>query len=151
MKLKGISNVVVTVLLTVIGIVAVLLFWSMFSGLFNPTPKVIIEQASAISLGNGVYEFTIQVREVGGASTTIDQIILEAGTQTYTLTPTQPGGSSSSSGSSSSGITLGAGQSITIVARYNGQLNPGQTYYLRVAYTVGNGIQYSDAYPVTIR
>jgi ABC-type transporter Mla subunit MlaD len=45
-KFRGISGVVIAVLLTVIGIAAVLMFWGMMSGFFNPQPKVIIEKAT---------------------------------------------------------------------------------------------------------
>ncbi|AEA12413.1 hypothetical protein TUZN_0930 [Thermoproteus uzoniensis 768-20] len=157
----GISGVVVTVLLTVIGIVAVLMFWAMFSGFFNPHPKIIIESAEVTQLSPGQYDVSITVREVGGASTQITgAVIYGTGSQSSSQPPqlqcNPPGQSQSSSSSSASSssqsfsIPVGAGQEVTFYCTYSGNLIPGQTYYLAVYYTSGSSNVRSDLYPVTV-
>lgn len=136
--MKGISGVVVAVLLTVIGIVAVLMFWAMFSGMFSPHPKLLIEGATLVKMGDQVLG-TITVREVGGASTQIQKIEIRGGAnEQITCNPT--GGS----------MELSAGASKTIQCTASG-LQTGKTYYLIVYYKVGDGEQPTDPYPVTVR
>ncbi|MFP3169151.1 MAG: hypothetical protein RXR01_08585 [Thermoproteus sp.] len=164
-KFRGISGVVVTVLLTVIGIAAVLMFWSMMSGFFNPHPKVIIESAQLTNLGNNQYDLSITVRETGGASTCILGATITGGgsagtsatTITVTSTATSPfqtsGQQAQQCGSSGQqGIPLGPGQSITIDYNIqNQQLSPGVTYYVAVYYLSGGTVVRSDLYPITVR
>ena len=140
MRLRGISGVVIAVLLTVIGIAAVLMFWGMFSGLFTATPKLIIEQASAVKVGNNQYEFTIRVREVGGASTTITKLVINIDGQEQQLTP-----------KGQTDLSIGAGESKTIAATFGQSLDPGKTYYIRVYYKKGSGEEPTDLYPITVR
>ncbi len=78
-KLRGISGVVIAVLLAVIGIAAVLMFWGMMSGFFNPQPKVIIEKATITKTGKDTYDISITVREIGGASTEILYAVITGG------------------------------------------------------------------------
>ncbi len=132
---RGISGVVIAVLLTVIGILAVLMFWGMFSGMFNPQPKVIIEKATITKIGNK-YDVSITVREVGGASTTIRAVIKT------------PDGSEKDI---IKNVDLQAGQSKTLVGEYTENLDPGTTYYIAVYYQKGNGEERSELYPVTVR
>jgi uncharacterized membrane protein YgcG len=170
-KLRGISGVVIAVLLAVIGIAAVLMFWGMMSGFFNPQPKVIIEKATITKIGDK-YDVSITVRETGGASTTIieakifgpglndngERINISTGNS---ASSGNTGGSSSGSGTggSSSGNTGGSntlvlspGSSITITGKLaNVQLKPGVTYYIAVYYTKGDSTERSDLYPVTVR
>jgi hypothetical protein len=136
---RGISGVVIAVLLTVIGIVAVLMFWGMFSGMFNPQPKVIIEKASITKTGNQ-YDVSIAVREVGGASTQITkaEILVDGTPQPIDLSKTKD-------------LTLQAGQSKNLVGTANADLKPGVTYYIAVYYQKGNGEERSELYPVTVR
>jgi len=89
-KFRGISGVVVTVLLTVIGIAAVLMFWGMMSGFFNPHPKVIIESAQLTNLGNNQYDLSITVRETGGASTCIIGATITGGDLTNPIKANSP-------------------------------------------------------------
>lgn len=140
MRLRGISGVVIAVLLTVIGIAAVLMFWGIFSGLFTPTPRLIIEQASAVKVGTNNYQFTIRVREVGGASTTIKYINITGGGTSHKIELKD--------------IPIGAGESKTIEATLTltGQdLQPGITYYIKVYYKKGSGEEPTDLYPITVR
>jgi len=139
--MRGISGVVIAVLLTVIGIVAVLAFWAMFSGLFNPQPKVIIEKATLTRIGNNQYDLSISVREVGGASTTIQRVVLTGGGSTNEQECTGEGQDTS----------LQAGQSKQLAYKCSGSLNPGTTYYVRVYYQKGTGSEATDLYPVTVR
>jgi hypothetical protein len=155
-KFRGISGVVIAVLLTVIGIAAVLMFWGMMSGFFNPQPKVIIEKATITKIGNK-YDVLITVRETGGASTTIIQAKIfgpglnEDGQTIDISTGSGTGGSSSNTGGSNTPV-LSPGSSITITGKLdNIQLKPGATYYIAVYYTKGDGTERSDLYPVTVR
>ena len=138
-KLRGISGVVIAVLLTVIGIAAVLMFWGMMSGFFNPQPKVIIEKATITKTGKGTYDVSITVRETGGASTQIKEAKIIVDGQENTLT------------SKTEDTTLSPGQSKTLIYSYSGELQPGKTYYVAVYYTKGDGTERSDLYPVTVR
>jgi len=138
-KFRGISGVVIAVLLTVIGIAAVLMFWGMMSGFFNPQPKVIIEKATITKTGPNTYDISITVRETGGASTQIDdaKIIDDNNENTLTL--------------KTGDTTLSPGQSKTLIYSYSGGLQPGKTYYVAVYYTKGGSTERSDLYPVTVR
>jgi hypothetical protein len=154
-KFRGISGVVIAVLLTVIGIAAVLMFWGMMSGFFNPQPRVIIEKATITKIGDK-YDVLITVRETGGASTTITEVKifgpgLNDNGETITIsTGSGTGGSSSNTGGSNAPV-LSPGSSITITGELNKQLKPGATYYIAVYYTKGDGTERSDLYPVTVR
>jgi len=143
-KLRGISGVVIAVLLAVIGIAAVLLFWGMVSGFFNPQPKVIIEKATITKIGNK-YDISITVRETGGASTKIYQAVITGG-QLSGETPLQL-----STTAQQQDTTLSPGQSRTLVYETSQQLTEGVTYYVAVYYTKGNSVERSDLYPVTVR
>jgi hypothetical protein len=142
-KLRGISGVVIAVLLTVIGIAAVLTFWGMVSGFFNPQPKVIIEKATITKIGDK-YDVSITVRETGGASTTIKAVKLfgsglsDEGVDVNIKTP-------------ESDRILSPGSSKTIVGTYSGSLQTGTTYYIAVEYDKGGSKERSDLYPVTVR
>jgi hypothetical protein len=138
-KFRGISGVVIAVLLTVIGIAAVLMFWGMMSGFFSPQPKVIIEKATITKVGNK-FDVSITVRETGGASTQIKyaKIIVDGKEQDLS--------------SGTKDTTLSPGQSKTLVYSYDsGELTPGKTYYVVVYYTKGDIEERSDLYPVTVR
>jgi len=156
-KFRGISGVVIAVLLTVLGIAAVLLFWSMISGFFNPQPKVIIEKATITQIGDK-YDVLITVRETGGASTKIKEAKIfgpglnDNGERIDISTGSSTGGSSSNTGGSNT-LVLSPGSSITITGKLgnNIRLNPGVTYYIAVYYTKGDGTERSDLYPVTVR
>jgi hypothetical protein len=151
--------VVIAVLLTVIGIAAVLMFWGMMSGFFNPQPKVIIEKATITKIGDK-YDVLITVRETGGASTTINEARifgpdLGSGVSITISTGSGTGGSSDNKGGSNA-LVLSPGSSKTINGTLtfqdpNKQLKPGVTYYIAVYYTKGDGTERSDLYPVTVR
>jgi hypothetical protein len=143
-KLRGISGVVIAVLLAVIGIAAVLMFWGMMSGFFTPQPKVIIEKATITKIGNK-YDVSITVRETGGASTQIEKAVITGGD----LTTEQP--LTLSTTSQQQDTTLSPGQSKTLVYETTQSLKPGMTYYVAVYYTKGGGTERSDLYPVTVR
>jgi hypothetical protein len=138
-KFRGISGVVIAVLLAVIGIAAVLMFWSMVSGFFTPQPKVIIEKATITKIGRDTYDVSITVRETGGASTRIEETKIIVDGDEKTLTP------------KTEDTTLSPGQSKTLIYSYSGELQPGRTYYVAVYYTKGDGTERSDLYPVTVR
>ena len=140
-KPRGISGVVIAVLLTVIGIAAVLAFWSMMGGFFNPPqPKVIIERAVITKIGQNTYDISITVREIGGASTRITKAQITGEGVNQTLT------------SPTSGKTeLSAGSSQTLVYVFNGDLQPGVTYRVRVYYVKDGDEEPSELYPVTVR
>ena len=169
-KLRGISGVVIAVLLAVIGIAAVLMFWGMMSGFFNPQPKVIIEKATITKTGQNTYDISITVRETGGASTEIDYAVITGGDLQnevrldLSTSNQQQGGQQQ--GSQQQGQqqnkTLSPGQSKTLVFKLGPQqgsqqqggqvtLKPGVTYYVAVYYRKGDGIERSDLYPVTVR
>ncbi|MGC9052076.1 hypothetical protein [Pyrobaculum sp.] len=135
---RGISGVVIAVLLTVIGILAVLMFWGMFSGMFNPQPKVIIEKASITKVSNNKYDVSITVREVGGASTTISKAVIIVGGDEKPIQKIQ-------------NADLQAGQSKTLVGEISENLEPGTTYYIAVYYKKGGNDERSELYPVTVR
>jgi len=138
--MRGISGVVIAVLLTVIGIVAVLAFWAIFSGFFNPQPRVIIEKATLTKIGNNQYDLTISVREVGGASTTIQRVVITGG-----------GINEQECTGQGQDTSLQASQTRQLVYRCSASLNPGTTYYVRVYYQKGTGEEATDLYPVTVR
>ena len=140
-KFRGISGVVIAVLLAVIGIAAVLMFWGMMSGFFTPQPKVIIEKATITKIGNK-YDISITVRETGGASTKIERAIITGGD----LTTEQD-----LSTAQQQDTTLSPGQSKTLVYETTQSLKPGVTYYVAVYYTKGGGTERSELYPVTVR
>jgi len=141
--MRGISGVVIAVLLTVIGIVAVLAFWGIFSHIVTPTtPRIIIEKATLTKIGNNKYDLTISVREVGGASTQIVDVKLTGGNL---------GGEQSCGNPKSGSTSLSPGQSQTLVYECSVTLNPGTTYYVRVYYQKGEGSEATDLYPVTVR
>ena len=142
-KLRGISGVVIAVLLAVIGIAAVLMFWGMMSGFFTPQPKVIIEKATITKIGNK-YDVSITVRETGGASTQIEKAVITGGD----LTTEQE---LSLSTAQQQDTTLSPGQSKTLVYETTQSLKPGMTYYVAVYYTKGGGTERGDLYPVTVR
>jgi len=139
-KPRGISGVVIAVLLTVIGIAAVLIFWSMMSGFFNPQPKVIIERAVITKIGQNTYDVSITVRETGGASTTITKAEITGEGVNQQLQSLKSGKTELSPGSSQ-----------TLVYEFNGDLQPGVTYYVAVYYTSGGNDVRSELYPVTVR
>jgi hypothetical protein len=143
-KLRGISGVVIAVLLAVIGIAAVLMFWGMMSGFFTPQPKVIIEKATITKIGNN-YDVSITVRETGGASTEIQKAVI-TGAQLSGEVELQL-----STTSQQQDKTLSPGQSKTLIYMTTQSLTPGATYYVAVYYTKGNGVERSDLYPVTVR
>jgi hypothetical protein len=143
-KLRGISGVVIAVLLAVIGIAAVLMFWGMMSGFFTPQPKVIIEKATVTKIGDK-FDVSITVRETGGASTQIEKAVITGGD----LTTEQP--LTLSTTSQQQDTTLSPGQSKTLVYEATQSLKPGVTYYVAVYYTKGGGTERSDLYPVTVR
>ncbi len=155
-KFRGISGVVIAVLLTVIGIAAVLMFWGMMSGFFNPQPKVIIEKATITKIGQ-IYDVSITVREIGGASTIIEEVrIFGPGLndqgESITITSTQGSTGSQSSTGDQSKPVLSPGSSITITGTLRQkQLQPGVTYYVAVYYKKGDVKERSDLYPVTVR
>jgi len=141
--MRGISGVVVAVLLTVIGVVAVLVFWtgvicSIAPQLCGRTEsKVMIESASLVKMGNN-YLLTVHVREVGGASTTIETIKLIKDNPDSPVCSDKPN------------KLLEAGRSATI-QKTCGNLNPGETYYVIVEYKSGGTTKVTDPYPVTAR
>ncbi len=144
-KFRGISGVVIAVLLAVIGIAAVLMFWSMISGFFTPQPKVIIEKATITKIGNK-YDISITVRETGGASTKIEYAVITGGNLQEEVRLEL------STTNQQQDKTLSPGQSKTLVFKLdNRQLEPGMTYYVAVYYTKGGGTERSDLYPVTVR
>jgi len=143
-KFRGISGVVIAVLLTVIGIAAVLMFWGMMSGFFSPQPKVIIEKAAVTKIGNK-YDVSITVRETGGASTEIQKAVI-TGAQLSGEIELQL-----STTSQQQDKTLSPGQSKTLIYETTQSLTPGVTYYVAVYYTKGNSVERSDLYPVTVR
>jgi len=160
-KLRGISGVVIAVLLAVIGIAAVLMFWGMMSGFFSPQPKVIIEKAIITKVGQK-YDLSITVRETGGASTCILGATIMGGSSStpipVTSTATPPISASSQQsgqqgcGDNNQGIPLGPGQSMTIsYVVENQQLSPGVTYYVAVYYLSSNTVERTDLYPITVR
>jgi hypothetical protein len=155
-KLRGISGVVIAVLLTVIGIAAVLMFWGMMSGIISPPqPKVVIEKATIIKIGQ-IYDVSITVREIGGASTIIEEVRifgpnLNNQGESITITSTQGSTGSQSSTGGQPKPVLSPGSSITITGTLNKQLQPGVTYYVAVYYKKGDIIERSDLYPVTVR
>ncbi|MEM1664078.1 MAG: hypothetical protein QXD96_08145 [Pyrobaculum sp.] len=137
--MRGISGVVIAVLLTVIGIAAVLAFWTIFYPLIQPHPKIVIESATLTKIGDR-YDLTIRVKEVGGASTTIKRITLEGP------------GITERECSTGQDLSLSAGQSKTIVAQCrNVQLEPGVTYHIYVYYRSGGGDEISGPHAVTPR
>ncbi len=138
-KFRGISGVVIAVLLAVIGIAAVLMFWGMMSGFFNPQPKVIIEKATITKIGKDTYDVSITVRETGGASTQIKEAKIIVDGKEDELSP------------KTEDTTLSPGQSKTLIYSYRGELQPGKTYYVAVYYTKGDSNERSDLYPVTVR
>jgi len=162
-KLRGISGVVIAVLLTVIGIAAVLMFWGMMSGFFSPQPKVIIEKVAITKVGQNNYDLSITVRETGGASTCILGAAIMGGSTTTTsipvtstATPLIPASGQQSSqqgcGGNNQGVPLGPGQSMTIsYVVQNQQLSPGVTYYVAVYYLSSNTVERTDLYPITVR
>jgi hypothetical protein len=133
---------VIAVLLTVIGIAAVLMFWGMMSGFFNPQPKVIIEKATITKIGNK-YDISITVRETGGASTKIEKAVITGGDLTAEQDLSLSG--------QQQDTTLSPGQSKTLVYETTQSLKPGVTYYVAVYYTKGGSTERSDLYPVTVR
>jgi hypothetical protein len=141
-KFRGISGVVIAVLLTVIGIAAVLMFWGMMSGFFTPQPKVIIEKATITKIGNK-YDISITVRETGGASTKIEKAVITGGDLTAEQDLSLSG--------QQQDTTLSPGQSKTLVYETTQSLKPGVTYYVAVYYTKGGSTERSDLYPVTVR
>ncbi|NAZ32918.1 MAG: hypothetical protein GU356_01265 [Pyrobaculum sp.] len=163
-KLRGISGVVIAVLLAVIGIAAVLMFWGMMSGFFSPQPKVIIEKATITKVGQK-YDLSITVRETGGASTCILGATIMGGGSADTSATTIPATSTATSpfqtssqqtqqcgSSGKQGIPLGPGQSMTIsYVVENQQLSPGVTYYVAVYYLSSNTVERTDLYPITVR
>jgi len=140
--MRGISGVVIAVLLTVIGIVAVLAFWGIFGPMITGSnPRVIIEKATLTKIGDNKYDLTISVREVGGASTEIKEVKLTGGNLPGEQSCTKKSGSTS----------LSPGQSQTLVYECSLSLNPGTTYYVRVYYQKGEGSEATDLYAVTVR
>jgi hypothetical protein len=161
-KFRGISGVVIAVLLAVIGIAAVLMFWGMMSGFFSPQPKVIIEKAAITKVGQNKYDLSITVRETGGASTCILGAAIMGGSSQSPITvtstaasPFQTSGQQSGQqgcGQNNQGIPLGPGQSMTISYEVSGQqLSPGVTYYVAVYYLSSNTVERTDLYPITVR
>jgi len=138
-KPRGISGVVIAVLLTVIGIAAVLAFWSMMGGFFNPQPKVLIERAIVTKIGEDKYHVSITVRETGGASTTISRAVIIVGGEYKDLEL------------KSEKTELSPGSSQTLVYQFTGRLEPGVTYHVAVYYMSGGRPVESELYPVTVR
>jgi hypothetical protein len=141
-KFRGISGVVIAVLLAVIGIAAVLMFWGMMSGFFTPQPKVIIEKATITKVRQNAYDLSITVRETGGASTEIDKVVITGGDLSADIELHTP---------RERDKTLSPGQSRTFTYEVGQPLNPGVTYYVAVYYKRGADTERSDLYPVTVR
>jgi hypothetical protein len=149
-KFRGISGVVIAVLLAVIGIAAVLMFWSMMSGFFNPQPKVIIEKATITRIDQNTYDVSITVREVGGASTTIKEVRIFGPGLNDNGEPIDISTTGNNAGGSNT-RDLSPGSSITITGKTRKTLQLGVTYYVAVYYTKGNINERSDLFPVTVR
>jgi len=103
--------------------------------------KVIIEKATLTKIGNNQYDLSISVREVGGASTTIQKVVITGGGLTNEQECTGEG----------QDTTLYAGQSKLLIYRCDLPLRPDVTYYVRVYYQKGTSSEATDLYPVTVR
>jgi len=160
--MRGISGVVVAVLLTVISIVAVLIFWNSISCLVGlcPEPKILIENANLLAKQ---CLLTLTVKNIGSAATNISKVELlpaeKSGSSqrdSSSLTFTTPR-SSSSSGQTTQKTEVPPGASLTIQydcgsGQSGGQgLTAGATYYVIVYYKKGDTVVPTDPYPVTAR
>jgi len=163
--MRGVSGVVVAVLLTVISIVAVLIFWNTISCLVGlcPEPKILIENANLLAKQ---CLLTLTVKNIGSAATTISKVELlraeKSGSSqgdSSSLTFTTPR-SSSSNGQPTQNPEVPPGASLTIQydcgtgsggGQSGGQLTAGATYYVIVYYKKGDTVVPTDPYPVTAR
>jgi len=166
--MRGVSGVVVAVLLTVISIVAVLVFWNTIACLVGlcPEPKLLIENANLIAK-QGL--LTLSVKNIGSAATSISRVELlpaeqsgssQGGSSSTSLScELRTSSQSSSSGQTSQNPEVSPGASLTI--QYNcgagssggssQGLTAGATYYIIVYYTKGNTEVPTDPYAVTAR
>jgi len=108
---------------------------------FGPS-KVIIEKATLTKIGDNKYDLTISVREVGGASTIIQRVVLIGGGLD---------GEKQCYPKSGQDTTLHAAQSKLLIYQCSLSLNPGTTYYVRVYYQKDEGSEATDLYPVTVK
>jgi len=154
--MRGVSGVVVAVLLTVISIVAVLVFWNTIACLVGlcPEAKLLVENANLVA-NQGL--LTLTVRNVGNAATSISRVeLLPAG-----QSGSGQGGSSSGpsctprstgqGGQQTQNPEVSPGLSLTIQYNCGQGLKAGTTYYIIVYYTKGNTEVPTDPYPVTAR
>jgi len=170
--MRGVSGVVVAVLLTVISIVAVLIFWNTIACLVGlcPEPKILIENANLLAK-QGL--LTLTVKNIGSAATNISKVELLPAEQSGSSQGGSSGGGlscnlrtqstqTSSSGQTTQKTEVPPGASLTI--QYNcgtgssgsgqsgGQgLTAGATYYVIVYYKKGSTEVPTDPYPVTAR
>jgi len=140
--MRGISGVVIAVLLTVIGVVAVIAFWGVICQMFpemcgGGDARVIIESASLRKSGNN-YLLTVGVREIGGKSTTIENIKLIRDNPDSPVCQGSPQEKS-----------LEAGQRRTIILTCSGNIELGKTYYVIVEYKSRGNTQVTEPSPVT--
>ena len=125
----------VVVLLTIVGIAAVLLFWSIFSGMIRPQLRVKIEQAV-------IYVDTQQVLQIS---------ISNVGTRDFVVDTIEViGVGSASSCNPSLGETIPAGAVVQYSCQISG-VDPTQASYLvRVDVSSGND-KASDTAPALVR
>jgi len=139
--MRGISGVVIAVLLTVIGVIAVLAFWGsicqMFPEMCGGDTRVIIESASLRKSGDS-YLLTVGVREIGGKATTIENIKLIRDNPDSPICQGSPKEKS-----------LEAGQRRTIILTCSSGIELGKTYYVIVEYTKRGTKEVTEPSPVT--
>jgi hypothetical protein len=118
MRRKGISGVVVAVLLTVIGIAAVLLFWNTIIGIITgPGPRANIDSATIIVVENDA-RLAITISNVGTVDIKVNSIKVG---DTDVTTNCQP---------SPSGVLIASGGSTTFSCKCSVQA--GRSYILTV-------------------
>jgi len=126
---KGVSGVVIAILLTVIGIAAVLIFWSYIQTLFpKPTPKPVIVDAKLWIVGNKL-RIEITVKNIGDGPGTWEKVIItdpDGNEESFNINvDVQPGASASLPTSDQivepTKLTLTAGKNylITVVFKDN--------------------------------
>ncbi|MEM0267077.1 MAG: hypothetical protein QXV98_00505 [Thermofilaceae archaeon] len=117
MRRKAISGVVVAVLLTVVGIAAVLVFWGVISGLIGGRRLTgNIDSAQLLVVDNKA-KLQVVISNVGTIDFTVNKISLDQG-QVGSCNPAL-------------GMMVASGRSVTIVCDVSG-VTAGSTYLLTV-------------------
>ena len=151
-KVKGISELVVAILMVIVAVVAVLLLWNLvFSKWMKPMGGIDLMLDPSSVITGKVASIVVVVQSGSDAVKNPNMTIIDPSTgksiATCQITSSGTGGSSSGSGGSS---VYTSGDKITATCTANSQFYSGYQYIVQVTVTDANtGAQFTKSFTVT--